>query len=108
MYTSLKVVELVTIRLLLTLLVIGLGGAECQANSAPAWVQQSDSAVSQALVTETTVAELLESFDSDHDVLTSDRPKLQATKSTPLLQPNDCGISRSPVAARARAPPLLA
>lgn len=57
-----------TIRLLLTLLVLGLSGTEYQASSAPAWVKQSKSITAQATASEALNCEISEQqHDSDFD-----------------------------------------
>ena len=97
-----------TIRLLLTLLVLGLGGGEHRANSASAWVEQSDSLTAQALPAEASVSEANEQQnDVDLDAI----PTAQAAQSSALtslfIGRSEQQHAQPACVTQARAPPHL-
>ncbi|WP_258240355.1 MULTISPECIES: hypothetical protein [Pseudidiomarina] len=95
-------------RLLVTLLVFGLSGTECQSSSAPAWVKQTDTIISQMLPVEASGTESTEQQDSDHDVLPTQRLRPPAVSDSPVLAQLKQSTFDRHVAPQARAPPFLA
>lgn len=97
-----------TIRLLLTLLVLGLGGGEHRANSAPAWVEQSDSLTAQALPAEASVSEANEQQnDVDLDAIPSTRTTQSGSLTTVFIGGSEQQHAQPACVPQARAPPHL-
>ncbi|WP_417681637.1 hypothetical protein [Pseudidiomarina aquimaris] len=94
-------------RLLLTLLVFGLGGTECHSNSAPAWVKQTDTVVSQVLAAEVSCSENTEHDDLDHDALPTQVKDLSLRRGSAVTATAPQTACYSALTPQARAPPSL-
>ncbi|WP_417689051.1 hypothetical protein [Pseudidiomarina sp.] len=97
-----------SIRLLLTLLVFGLGGSECQSSSTPAWAKQTDTVISQVLAAEVSCSESTEHHDFDDDVLPPQATYLSSTGVVELLSTTAQPAFHCAISPQARAPPSLA
>ena len=96
-----------SIRLLLTLLVFGLGGSEYLSSTAPAWAKQTNAAASCALVAETSVSEGTEQQDSDNDVIGADGLCFPLRATTAAYHAEKRAACTRDVTPQARAPPYL-
>lgn len=98
-----------SIRLLLTLLVLGLGGTECQSNAAPAWTKQSHAIDAQTVAAEHVLAEINEpQFDSDLDVVPATQQNAVSSRSIAVFLLDSTELTAQRFVPQARAPPQIA
>lgn len=96
-----------SIRLLLTLLVFGLGGSEYLSSTTPAWAKQTDSVVSYALVAEAKASGTTEQPDSDDDVIPVGELRFPSRATTVEYHGKQRSAFTRDVTPQARAPPYL-
>ncbi|WP_126754681.1 hypothetical protein [Pseudidiomarina insulisalsae] len=93
-------------RLLLTLLLLGIGGAESHSATGPSWVKQSSTVTAKATVCQLAIDEQLQSQEEDNDI-THNRVRSLSTRiaGEQSFLPNT-DVFTSTFLPQARAPPV--